>query len=143
MTIKTRQRGFSLIELLIVVAIVGIVAAVAVPSYGKYAERTRRADAVVILTKAAGEQVRFFSEYNRYATKMSELGFGTADTAPSDEGLYTISVSNNSATDFLLTATPVAGGVQANDTECGTYTFSSSEIKAVSGSFSATPGKCW
>ena len=137
------QRGFTMIELLIAVAIVGILAAIAIPSYSQYMERSRRSDAVIMLQKSAGEQIRFFSEYNRYATKMSELGYGNADTALSDEGFYTISVTNDSPTAFLLTATPVATGAQANDTECAAFTLSSSEVKGVSGTWSATPRKCW
>ncbi len=140
---RNRHQGFTLIELLIAIAIVGIITAIALPSYSSYMENARRTDAKVILQEAAGEQIRFFSEYNRYATSMTELGYGDDATALSDEGLYFVSVSNNSATSFLLTATPVEGEVQANDTDCASFTISSSEIKGVTGAFSATPDRCW
>ena len=139
---KQTQRGFTLIELLIAVAIIGILAAVAVPSYSIYITNANRTDAMSFLTEVAGEQQRFFSENNEYAEKMSELGYGTADTAPSPEGHYTISVTNSSAanTDYVLSATPVAGGRQAGDDECDVFTISSTGAKANTGGSSSN---CW
>jgi len=133
--------GFSLIEVLIVVAIIGIIAAVAIPSYTSYMEKARRADAASFLTEVASEQFRFFSEYNRYGTTMAELGYGNDAVENSKEGFYTVSITSNSDTNYLLTAAPVAGGPQANDTECGSFTLSSSNQKGVTGTASAA--ECW
>ena len=137
-----RSAGFSLIELMIVVVIVAILAAIAVPSYTSYMLDSRRVDGVSFLTEVAGEQIRFFSENNRFATTMAELGYGGDATANSDEGFYTLSITTSNANQaYVLRATPVAGGPQAKDTECAVLTLNSSKQKTVSGT--ATPADCW
>ena len=142
----TRQHssnnGFTLIEMMIVVAVIGIIAAIAVPSYSQYMFDARRTDAIAFLSEVAGEQQRYFSENNEYATAMSDLGYGTADTFPSPEAHYTISVSNpnGEANGYLLSATPVAGGRQAGDDECNVFTMSSTGVKANTG---GSNSNCW
>lgn len=136
-----RAGGFSLIELLIAIAIIGVIAAVALPSYTSYVRKAQRADASSFLIEVANEQFRFFSENNRYGTTMAELGYGTTATADSNEGLYTVSITTNSATSYVLTATPVTGGAQDGDTECASFTLNSSNQKGVTGTLPATD--CW
>lgn len=138
---RKHSSGFSLIELLIVVAIIGIIAAIALPSYSAYVEKTRRLDGTSFLIEAAGEQIRFFSENNRYGTTMAELGYGANATADSKDGHYTVSIASGSETSYVLTATPVAGGLQANDAECASLTLTSSEQKGITGSGNAQD--CW
>lgn len=139
---RKRAGGFTLIELLIVVAIIGIVAAIALPSYSIYITKANRTDAMNFLSEVAGEQQRYFSENNEYATAMSELGYGTADTFTSPEAHYTISVSNpnGEANGYVLSATPVAGGKQAGDDECSVFTISSTGAKTNTGGSSTN---CW
>jgi len=137
----TRARAFTLVELLIVVAILGIVAAIAVPSYAGYLTQVRRSDATILLTEAAGEQVRYFSEFNAYTSDLRELGYALADAVPSDEGHYTLSAAVDAAdpSRFVLTATPVPGGLQAGDTDCGRFTINHNGVKGSSG----TGEGCW
>jgi len=131
--------GFTLIEVIIVVAIIAIVAVIAVPSYSNYMTDARRTDAISFLSEVAGEQARYFSNNNRYATSMQELGYGGADTYPTPEGHYVVSVSNATAIKFLLTATPAAGGKQAGDQECANLTLSNTGQKKSTG----TNADCW
>ncbi len=136
------DNGFSLIELLIVIAIMGIMAAVAIPSYTDYMLKSRRVDATSFLTEVASEQVRFYSEYNRYTGKMSELGYGDEDTADSKEGHYTVSiVVPADGQSYTLTATPLAGSPQAKDDVCANISLTSSSQRSISGTGEADT--CW
>ena len=132
------RRAFSLIELLAGVAIAGILAAIAVPSYTQYLQQSRRGDAVVFLSQAAGEQTRFFSDRNAYAASMTELGYGTEATFPTPGGYYTVSIARARPGEYTLTATPVANGPQANDA-CGALSITSTGARTASGE----AGDCW
>lgn len=135
-----RQAGFTLIEILIAVAIIGIIAAIAVPSYIQYLTDARRTDATTFLSEVAGEQVRFFSDNNQYASDMQELGYGSAATFDTPEGHYQVSVSNPGGLgSFLLTATPVATGKQASDTECEAFTINDTGVRRNTG----VNSDCW
>lgn len=136
-----QQAGFTLIEILIVVAIVGILAAIAVPNYSSYMIDGRRTDAISFLSEAAGEQIRYFSDNNQYADDMEELGYGDAATFDTPEGYYRVSVSTPADMgSFVLTATPVAGGKQAGDTECQAFTIND---KGVRKNVGGTDTDCW
>lgn len=139
---SNRLSGFTLIELMIVVVVIALLSAIAIPSYTSYMLKSRRIDGVSFLTEVASEQIRFSSENNRFATTMAELGYGDAATADSEEGFYTVSIAtSNGNQSYVLTATPLANGPQAKDTECGVLTLNSSKQKTVSGT--ATPTDCW
>jgi len=139
---NNRSGGFTLIELMIVLAIIALVLSFAIPSYNNYMLDSRRFDGTSFLSEVAGEQERFFSENNRYAKTMAELGYGVDDAAPSKEGYYIISIATSNANQsYTLKATPVVGGPQAKDVECAEMTLNSSKQKTVSGK--GTPGDCW
>lgn len=138
---KQKKHGFTLIEILIVIAIVGILAAIAIPSYTQYMTQTRRLDAKAFLQEVAGEQVRFFSDNNRFATTMTELGYGEEDTQDSPDGHYTISIANLVPTSFTLTATVVSTGQQASDDKCGNLTLDSTGLKGATGTLGVDG--CW
>lgn len=134
------KNGFTLIEVMIVVAIISIIAAIAVPSYSRYMIDARRTDAITFLSEVAGEQQRYFTENNQYAADMQELGYGNAKTYDTPEGHYVVSVSNPGGTGrYLLTATPATGGKQAGDDECLALTLSDTGAKGSTGSNT----NCW
>jgi type IV pilus assembly protein PilE len=129
-----RARGFTLIELMVVVAIVAILAAIAIPSYGRYAFRSRRADGQELLLRIATAQERFYATNNKYGD-LTDLGF----TDPtSEKQYYTASIPASSSSTYTATATPT--GVQASD-QCGSLSIDSTGSKTFSGD--ETNGHCW
>ena len=128
---KRPEGGFTLIELMIVVAIVAILAAIAYPSYTSYVEKARRADAKSALLDASQRLERCYTQNNTY------VGCPVAGTSP--DGFYAIAATAQAATAFTLTATPQ--NAQAGDTRCGTYTLQSTGARAASGSLGTD--LCW
>ncbi len=134
---RAKPGGFTLIELMIVVAIVGVLAAIALPSYRNYIIRAARVEAQSELLELAGLQEKIFLNSNGYANSVTLAYSGTsagglgrtsgrtkdnryalalvadADTAVAN--CTTVGVMAANAPAFLLVATPVAGGTQAND----------------------------
>lgn len=111
----TRQRGFTLIEVMIVVVIIAILAAVAIPAYNEQVRKTRRADAI-------GELGRLHLDMERWrADRSTYVGSGAGYPAPQSSPYYTITIpqASASATGYTLSAAPQGG--QASDT-CGTLT---------------------
>jgi len=137
---KKKFRGFTLIELMVVVVIISIIAAIAYPMYLDQIRKSRRATAHSTLSDAAARMEQFFLDNKRYANDMNELGYGVAAGAPypTPEGYYNVSVDAfggacQIATCFALTATAIQS--QADDTACPTITLNSRGIKG--------PAGCW
>jgi type IV pilus assembly protein PilE len=132
------QQGFTLIELMIAVAIVAILAAIALPNYNRYVLRTHRAPGHNILMAIASQQERFYTNFNRYATTLAEIGF-TTTTATAEGGYYVVSLPATGDTQtYQLLATPQ--GTQVND-KCGNLTLTNAGVKGFSGDESN--GHCW
>lgn len=116
------QRGFTLIELMIVVGIVAILVAIAYPSYADSVRKSRRGQAKADLV-AASQIAERYRTINNNSYEHLKVGTASDDQISSEspgEGTvyYNIALSNHTATTYTLTATPVAGSDQANDT-CG------------------------
>lgn len=125
-------RGFTLLELMITVAILSVIATLAIPSYQNYVIEARRADGQIALVRLAQLQEQHHSLNANYATTLAALGAATA----SDEGFYTLSVANAGCTGsyvgcYQLTAT--ATGAQASDAACATLTLDQSGTRGASG----------
>jgi type IV pilus assembly protein PilE len=128
---RRRSNGFTLIELMMVVAIVGILVAIAYPSYARYVEQARRADGKSALMDAAQRLERCHTQTNTYV----DCDF--PNTSP--DGFYAIAATQQLAMAFTLTATPQ--NAQAGDTRCGTYTLQSNGTRVASGSLGTD--RCW
>jgi type IV pilus assembly protein PilE len=124
MYLKKTSSGFSLIELMVTLAIVAILASIAIPSYQKYMMSSRRTDATTMLQRVAAAEEQHFFTNNTYTDNADgELGLpGTDGNITSSEGYYTIAITDVTDSSYTLTATPVDGGVQANDTDCVSFT---------------------
>lgn len=132
-----KDRGFSLIEIMVVVAIIGILAGIAWPSYQDSVRKSRRADGKEALLSAAAIQEKIYLQRNRYSGDVTELGGNT-----STDGHYTISVSQTGGnTTYLLTAT--ATGAQASDTKCAKFTVSHIGLQKSYDSNDAETANCW
>lgn len=127
-------KGFTLIELMIAVAIVAILAAIAYPAYNEQVTKARRSDAHAALMNTAALMEHYYTENNSYVGA-SVANIGASATSP--EGYYNMTVGNITSTSYTLSATPVAGGPQAGDTTCGTLTLTSTNIKG------PNPAACW
>lgn len=127
------QAGFTLIELMVVVAVVAILAAIAFPSYQEQVRKSRRGQAKADLVEYAQLAERYHTVNNTY------VGF-TAPTQSPREGVafYGVALSNLAQSTFTLTATPVAGGPQASD-RCGVMTINQAGVKTHK---SGTVGEC-
>ncbi|MGI2027909.1 type IV pilin protein [Endozoicomonas acroporae] len=112
-----KASGFTLIELIIAVVIVGILASIAVPSYQNAIQNGRRAEGQTALLDIAGRQEQFFLDNHQYTADLRNLGLG-ANPFISDEGWYSISAACGGNGDvfacsdgFVLIATPQGGQV--------------------------------
>lgn len=135
-----RHKGFTLIEVMIVVAIVGILTAIAMPSYNEYIRRGHRADARAGLLQAQQYLERASTATGVYPTALPATLTWAADTTKR----YTIGFqAGNTNAVYTLVATRKAGGPQATD-KCGDFTITNTGSRsAVNYSSGTTPAECW
>lgn len=132
-----RLAGFTLIELMITVAIVALLATIALPSYEGYIQRTRRVDAKTELSALAQRLERCFSQFGTYLAGTG-CSVGAGPFVTPDGGHYSIAIGNRSATTYTLTATPQAA--QAKDVKCGNFVLNHLGQRSVSGTLGNV---CW
>jgi type IV pilus assembly protein PilE len=134
-------RGFTLIELMITVAIIAILAAVALPSYQDYVRKSRRADAQSFMSEVVARQQHWLVDRRAYAASITDApaSNGLGMTIPTNvASYYTVTLATDNTTNppsFTVTGTPA--GSQATE-KCGTLTINQSGTKTASGS-----GTCW
>ena len=134
---NTTQRGFSLIELLIVVVIASILTMIAVPSYQASVIKSRRAEGKVALNDIAQKLERCFTQFGSY--NAAGCGIVNAQVIQSQEGFYAVTVAIPNASTYTLTGAPQ--GVQVSDALCGSLGINSTGVRTKTGTSALQ--YCW
>lgn len=141
-----RQKGFTLLELMVTVAIIAIIAAVAYPAFTKSAMKGRRADAKASLNQHAQALERCYATYGLYNSPncATEVNSSQAFITQNSQKQYYSITGTLTGTTYILAATAASTGPQANDTGCTILTINSTGQQG-SGSTTATTdtGGCW
>lgn len=142
------QIGITLIELMVVVAIIAIISAFAYPSYQRYVVKAKRTVAQNTLLQVADRQQQFFMDNKRFTADLTDLGFpadphvvdddGNSTVAGDSQAVYSLSLSNVTATTWTITAAPLHGQL-TRDTYCGSLTITQAGTKGKTGA----SDKCW
>lgn len=132
---KNIDRGFTLIELIISVAIVGLLSSIALPSYQEYVARGRRSEVKTVLLEASQWMERFYSENFRYDQNAAGTAISTvfpanyAQSPKEGRAAYSITVSAAGTRTYTLTATRVAGSNIASD-KCGDFSITNVGVRS-------------
>jgi type IV pilus assembly protein PilE len=133
------QRGVTLMELLTVIAVIGILAAIAYPTYTEQARKGRRAAAKAMLHEVLQNSERFYAQNSRFTTSMTDLGFTGSAPFYNDSRTHAITLaagpSGDITTSVWISATPTT-----TDTKCGVLRLSSTMQRDASGT---SPAICW
>jgi len=147
MSLFTKQRGFTLIGVMIAVAIIAILAAIAYPSYMKYVQQSRRQQAIAVLHSIQLAEEQYRANNSGYATLddlydrellPAQITAGN-DKYETENGYYTLSVSNSGASHYTITAKAKDGKSQANDTGCTVLTMNQDQPEYTS----SGKRECW
>ena len=136
---RRRMLGITLLELMAVVVVIGVLAAIAVPSYRQYTMRAQRTEAKAALMQLQTNQERFYLTNRTYSDDPDELGFPGDIT---ERGAYALAIVGANAAGYTATATPRAGGDidMTRDTQCTTFTVTAQGERLATGSAAET---CW
>ncbi|PKM32074.1 MAG: pilus assembly protein PilE [Gammaproteobacteria bacterium HGW-Gammaproteobacteria-12] len=134
-----QQQGFTLIEVMIVVLIIGILATIAYPNYSDYVKRGNRAEGQAFLNDVSARQERYFSQNNAYITNDADAGkLALQSGNKSETGKYVLALSKvNDDGGYTLTAEE-----QFNDTKCGNLTLNARGVRGRTGS-GMSIADCW
>lgn len=145
---RNAEKGFTLIELMITVAVIGILAAIAYPSYTEYAFRSRRVEAQNLLNDAAARQERWKAQNGKYAS-VDDVGSDLAKLKlpngnASERGYYTLTLTraeDGSDGGYAFKATRAS--VQTADRKCGDFTLNATGKKGMAADTPGTVETCW
>lgn len=142
-----KHRGFTLIELMVTVIVIGILAAIAIPSYQRYVLRGNRAVAKSTLLSIASMQEAYLGDRKTYALSLSALNYPgdpsyvnpSSNLSPASitSAIYSIAMTAT-ATSYTVTATPINN--QSGDTDCNVLSVTNTGIKSATGT---SPSQCW
>ena len=141
---RSKNKGFTLIEVMVVVAIIGILASIALPSYSSYVRKGKRIEAKTALMSVLQSQGKYRANCPQYASSLAAadsciLGAYTlASASVTPAVLYTLAVTAADTTSFTATASAVAGSAQSKDTGCLVLTLAQDK-----GNLTMTPPQCW
>lgn len=142
---RRQAAGFTLMEIMVVVIVVGILAAIGLPSYQNAMQKARRTDARESLMEAASRQEQYMLDRNVYTADMTELGFA-ADPMISEEQHYSIDRVDTATCDiasdtcYALRATPLPASPQSEDERCTSFTLESTGAQDATGT---DDENCW
>ena len=133
------QQGFTLTELMITVAIVGIIAAVELPNYNAYVKSVSRAEAASALLDAANKQEQYFVDNRVYSTSFSDLGI----QSKTENGHFELAINVVDSNEFTITAKPIAGAVKG-DADCTELSINDLGLKGAKGTKGQSDiNYCW
>lgn len=137
MNAYARHRGFSLIELLIVMVIASVLAMIAVPSYQASVMKSRRADGRVVLNDTAQRLERCYTQFGAYDA--ADCAIADGEEILSQEGFYLVTVAVADAATYTLTAAPQ--GAQEDDEDCGSLGLTNTGVRSITGDGELE--RCW
>jgi type IV pilus assembly protein PilE len=143
MMMRNRNRGFTLVELLIVIAVLSIAIAIGYPSYRDQVRKARRAEGMGQLLELADRMERHYADLGTYdQADGSDMTAADIYTDTTDDGYYTLSVdAGTDNVQFTVRATPTTKGGQNKD-KCGTFMLDSLGVRSLTGN-SLSVDECW